>query len=488
MPSAPSLNWKEIDLVLSELDLPGQFVRDIHQPDAHTLLIEVSGRGRAERLLVRLAPPLVRIHATAHGTAADPGEPRKPGAAPKRFAALLRAHIRGGRIVDAAQVGQERVVRLSIHRADASTILWVRLWSNAANAILTQPDGRILDVFYRRPKRGEVAGLTFTPPSPGPQVREYAVRDLPGDGSFSERLDRAARETERQTGTLAVVERALRALGDREASLARRADAIEAQMAENGGFERLKEQGDLILANLQVATKGDRWLDLGDSRIELDGSLTPSQNAQAYFGRYKRARAAVSRLKAELADVTGELSRLRAAVASVSTGPDAGADGDQPDPAALLALLKELGIQAGGAPKQAPVGRAAPRTAPGLRFRSGSFVLLVGRSAVENDELLRRHVRGNDLWFHCRDYPGAYVFIRALPGKSFPLETMLDAANLAIHYSRTKASGAADLYYTAVKYLRRPRDGPLGLVLPTMEKNLRVKYEPERIQRLKEEP
>lgn len=480
MSSAPSLNWKEIELVLSELDLPGLFVRDINQPDQHTLLVEVAGRGRSVRLLVRLAPPLVRIHATARGSSADPAEPRKPGAAPKRFAAFLRAHIRGGRIVEATQVGRERVVRLSIHRADASTVLWVRLWSNAANAILTETEGRILDVFYRRPKRGEVTGLTFTPPAPGPQLREYAVRELPGEGSFNERLDRAAREADRETGTHAAVEAALRALLDHEAALARRVEADEARIAENSGFDRLKEQGDLILANLGLAAKGDRWLVLGDSRIELDGSLTPSQNAQEYFGRFKRARATVIRLKADLAETLAELSRLRAAVASAQTAGGL-------DPAALRGVLKQLGIEPGGAPKQAPPGRASKQTAPGLRFRSGSFVLLVGRSATENDELLRRHVRGNDSWFHCRDFPGAYVFVRALPGKSIPLEVMLDAANLAIHYSKAKSSGVADVYYTAVKYLRRPREGPIGLVLPTMEKNLRVRYEPGRIDRLKAE-
>jgi predicted ribosome quality control (RQC) complex YloA/Tae2 family protein len=109
----------------------------------------------------------------------------------------------------------------------------------------------------------------------------------------------------------------------------------------------------------------------------------------------------------------------------------------------------------------------------------------VGRSAKENDELLRRHVRGNDWWFHCRDYPGAYVFVKVPAGKSPPLETMLDAASLALHFSRAKNSGAGDVYYTQVKHLRRAKDAPLGLVLPTQEKNLHVRLDPARIERLK---
>ncbi len=36
---------------------------------------------------------------------------------------------------------------------------------------------------------------------------------------------------------------------------------------------------------------------------------------------------------------------------------------------------------------------------------SGGFLILVGRGAKENDELLRHHVKGNDYWLHARDYP-----------------------------------------------------------------------------------
>ena len=115
---------------------------------------------------------------------------------------------------------------------------------------------------------------------------------------------------------------------------------------------------------------------------------------------------------------------------------------------------------------------------------SGGFSILVGRSARENDELLRKHMRGNDLWLHARDFPGAYVFIKAVKGKSVPLDTLLDAGNLALFYSKGKASGKGDLYYTHVKYLKRPKEGKKGLVLPTQEKNLSVVLDMARIRKL----
>jgi predicted ribosome quality control (RQC) complex YloA/Tae2 family protein len=41
------------------------------------------------------------------------------------------------------------------------------------------------------------------------------------------------------------------------------------------------------------------------------------------------------------------------------------------------------------------------------------------------------------------------------------------------------------VYYTRVKYLRRAKGAKKGTVLPTQEKNIRIRLDPERIERLK---
>lgn len=114
---------------------------------------------------------------------------------------------------------------------------------------------------------------------------------------------------------------------------------------------------------------------------------------------------------------------------------------------------------------------------PGLHYEIDGWTILVGRNASENDELLRHNVKGNDMWLHTRDYAGGYVFIKAKNGKSFPLEILLYAGNLAVYHSKARKNGQADLYYTQVKYLKRAKNGPKGLVLPSHEKNLLVKLD-----------
>jgi len=239
--------------------------------------------------------------------------------------------------------------------------------------------------------------------------------------------------------------------------------------------ETLKTWGDLILSNIHALSRGDRWLTAVDSEdpnriwdIELDPLAAPAQNAENYYRRYRKAKSALENLKEERLQQQNQLDqvtrRLRRTLEREETS--------------LESLRQQMREQGRG-------GRERKREiTPGLSFTSGPFRILVGRNARENDGLLRGHVRGNDTWLHTRDYPGGYVFILSIPGKSIPLDTLLDAANLALLYSKGKESGRGDVFYTQVKYLKRIKDAKVGRVIPMHEKNLHVKLDAGRIRRL----
>ncbi len=480
-----SLNWKEIDLVLSEVELPGSLIEDIHQPSHDRFVLDLFRRGGHLSLLACVSSRYPRIHAIRGRL---PNPPRPP-----RFAAFLRAHIRGGKILTAEQVSGERIVRLVIRKAEEEKTLWIRLWGSAANAILTDSSGIILDAFYRRPARGEVSGKPFEPlparataqpaslptagpaePRPAASRKEYTIRDLPGEGSFSEKLEAhfGRLETEGDLGRMAAQAEAELTISENKvlASLER----LQARLGDYAHLERYKQLGDLLTSNLHRVHKGDRWLRVEDFYnnnvpldVELAPELSPTQNAERYYDRHRKARLGKSKVEEEVANLQRTLAGIQAQRASI-----AGAT----DPSALGRLAKSA------AHARKPLQQDE---VPGLVFSSPPYQILVGRTAKENDQLLRSRVRGNDWWFHARDWPGAYVFVKAQPGKSLPLETMLDAATLAVHFSKGKSSGRGDVYYTQVKYLRRAKGARLGTVIPTQEKNLSVSLDPARIERLK---
>ena len=467
----PSLNWKELDAVLAELSLTGCLVQDVHQPLHDTFVLSLYRPGPAEGhthflVLVGMSTQLPRIHVLT--------EKLPSPAKPFRFGAFLRAHIKGGRITAAGQVGHERVVRIDIAKGEQSLTLWLRLWGAAANALLTDAEGRILDAFYRRPKRGEISGGTFgteqITAAPARAPKEYAIRELPGTGSFSERLEVHFSQIVSADETESARARLETELGIRESKVLSNLEKLEKRLSEYDNAERLKQFGDLITAAIHRIAKGDRWVKVEDFynneaplEIELSPEHSAAQNAERYYERYRKARDGRDK-------VQEEIQHLRRMLAEIQRQREA---------------LTDAGAVMRAAAAPPPRKSAKTDDVPGLVFGEPPYRILVGRSSKENDELLRHAVRGNDWWFHARDFPGAYVFVKAPQGKSLPLEVMIDAATLAVHFSKGKSSGAGDVYYTQVKYLRRAKGAKRGLVIPTQEKNLRVTLDAERLQRLK---
>jgi len=401
----------------------------------------------------------------------------------------------------------------------------------------------------RLPKKGEITGGHYTPPENGvePQVRsrrehtrEYVVRELPGDSSFNAKIDAFYAEQGGALSLEALREQARRgcegSIGRLQAALQR----LRAKEAEFASADRLREYGDIILANIAAIKPGDAWLDctrgvrstprripyqnnnrkvvdadnfyahqnkhgeavwMNDStrcspnesinkaeqgglalaspvgagtdkgetlRIKLDPQKSPAAQAEFYYEQYGKAKKGLADIQTEIQAGERELQAIEQKLDALLT---------EDNPLVLAKLLKT-----GGA-KTTPA-TAQDKKRPGLSFRRGDWLIMVGRDAAENDALLRRHVKGGDLWLHARDFPGSYVFIKQRSGKTFPLDIMLDAGNLAIFYSKGRNNAEGDLFYTPVKYLRRAKNGPKGLVIPTQEKNLHVKLDQGRLREL----
>ena len=469
-----SLNWREIDAVLSELPLAGSQIQKIRQPDFSSLVLELYNQRQRFALYISLAQNATRLHRLTRKT--------ENSVALQRFAQLLRSRLKNARIESAGQIGEERIIKIEISRAGVDLVLWIRLWNNAANIILAEPDGRIIDAFYRRPGRGEVSGGCFSPDTAAragagkKQKKEYTVRELPGKGDFNSKIEEYYANTQTAGEVDKLKTRLERLLIQAESRLRTSIEKIAPRIGNKDEIEKTRQTGDLILSNLHTIGHGQRWLTVDNYfneeetvSIELDPALSPEKNAERYYTKARKEKKRLDLAIEELKSLESELSVISKKLASLE---------DENDPKTLKRMLH--GLKDGGGPV---VDQDAERI-PGLVFTSGPFRIHVGRTAQENDKLLRNYTKGNDYWLHSRDTPGAYVFIKSIKGKSVPLEVLLDAGNLALHFSKAKSAGKCDLYYTQVKYLRRPKDGKLGLVLPTQEKNLSVRMDEKRLNRL----
>ena len=473
-----SLNYKEINLILSELDLSGFQIQKAIQTTYDVLALKVHGRGESKTILIALSPGACRIHETFNSI------PRNDK--PLRFAEFLNSRIVNGWIEEVTQLGDNRIVRIVVKLGTNRYRLYIRLWSNASNVVVTDEAGAVLDAMRRLPKRGEISGGHYAPEdtmtqTSGIRTKEYEIRELPdssGKKTFNEKIDAWYAE---QGGALSLDALREQARKNFEGSIARLQASLEKLRFKKADYEtaeRLKEYGDLILANLASINKADEWLETknfynGETvRIKLDTRKGPSVSAEQYYMQYRKAKNGFAEICAEIEAGEKELARLESTLKSLLA---------ESNPLVLHKRLKT-----GGTPPIKGKGNDADRKRPGLSFRRNDWLIIVGRDAAENDALLRRHVKGNDLWLHARDYPGSYVFIKQRSGKTVPLDILLDAGNLAIFYSKGRNNGEGDLFYTPVKFLRRAKDGPKGLVLPTQEKNLHIKVDTARLKELEQ--
>jgi predicted ribosome quality control (RQC) complex YloA/Tae2 family protein len=486
-----SLNWKEINLILEELELPGAQIQKAVQSAFDVLCLKLYGKGGAKTLLVSISPLACRIHETF--------ESAPKSAKPLRFAEFLNSRIINGRIEEAVQLGNDRIVRITVRRnseeGEERFLIYVRLWSNAANVIVTDTEGKVLDAMRRLPKKGEVSGGFYRPESLSDSKvkssKEFQVRsfpddlltDLPPDSSFNQKIDAFYRQ---EGGALSLDSLREEARRKVEASIDRLKSSQEKLKEKKEDFsraERFKEYGDIILSNINLIKHGNEWLEVKGSgengetastvRIKIDPRKKPSASAEDYYEQYRKAKSGLAELQKQIEEGEEELSRLEETLNSLLA---------ETNPLVLNKLLRTSLLHG----KLVSPARQDDLKRPGLSFRRKGWLIIVGRDAAENDALLRKHVKGGDLWLHARDYPGSYVFIKQRPGKTIPLDILIDAGSLAIFYSKGRKNGGGDLFYTPVKYLRRARGGPKGLVLPTQEKNLSVKLEDERLKELEE--
>ncbi len=133
-----------------------------------------------------------------------------------------------------------------------------------------------------------------------------------------------------------------------------------------------------------------------------------------------------------------------------------------------------------------PQERGAARRGPFRRFTSSDDLpIYVGRNAQENDDLTFRFAKSDDLWLHARGTPGSHVIVRLEKGGEPPLETLKDAATLALLYSDLKKSGKGDVMFTKKKWVRKARGQAPGSVTVTQDRSLYVQLDKARLEALK---
>ena len=465
-----SLNYKEIELILSESHLDGAKIQGVVQSSFHSVTWELYDRERGRFLFyTEIGTQQSRLHVLSPGAKAAKTKKLQ------RFEQYARKNLEGSVILQCRQLPFDRAVVWELDNHGRRLRVYFRFYSGpGANIIVTDENDVIQDLLLRRPGRDEMSSEVLKVEVRDSSSREFTVRSWEGR-SFSQYIERTCAQEEAKDLYSTLLKQVQTRMEHDLGRLATSIHSAERTIEQNSGYEKLRYEAELLSANSYLIKRGQDsvtvtdWNNGGSSVcLALDKALTPGANVQAYYDRYQKAKGAYENAVAELERLQSEYSTVESRF--VRAMEDSG------DEEVNIRRLRSI------LDKTAPVVQV--QQGPGIRTTSGGFQIIAGRNAKENDDLLRHYVKGNDMWMHTRDFPGGYVFIKFRRDKTIPLEVLLDAANIAVLYSKGRNNSSVDLYYTQVKYLRRAKDSKTGLVLPTQEKNLTIKPDPARIARL----
>ncbi len=432
----------ELQLVTTEIAaaLVGAPVQKVMQPERYTVVLGM----KSAWLLLSADPRLSRLHLLAD-------KPPGTGDAPPPFCMQLRKELVGARLVSLHAVPGERAVELQFRRGDESRRLWLFVFGHSAQLVLLD-DKRPLGALG--PAR-EIRTALPLPRQISAEASRFGAHPSSEIAAFYQVEGSRLKEDDGQTAAEAARRTARKKLERLQQALTR-----DLEKARAAGEKR--KWADLLLAHLQEIPRGASSVTLPDDfeggrpiEIALQPHRSAKDNAQRLYTEHKRLTRAIVTIERRLDETATKLARLDSSPLDLKPAPP----------------------RAKGKQSQA-------RKPPYHEFRSerGSPIL-VGRGAGRNDELTFEVARGNDLWMHTRDVPGAHVVV-PLAGRPIDEQTLVDAATLAAHHSNARGEPQVDVSYTLRKHVRKPPRSKPGLVTLSDAKTLRVRVEPDRLARL----
>jgi predicted ribosome quality control (RQC) complex YloA/Tae2 family protein len=247
-----------------------------------------------------------------------------------------------------------------------------------------------------------------------------------------------------------------------ERANSKKIEEYEALVSGGDEIERLKIEGQLILANAHAipARAGSAalicWTEEGAEEriVSLDPDKDASANAEARFAKYRRKKRAVAAANALLPKLYRERDELVEQRVLLECNDDLNT---------LSLMMEEL-----GRPRSAPGARgAAPKkhagAAPHRRaeFADDGATLFYGLSAKGNRYVTFKLAKAGDLWLHAQGIPGAHVILRfaAVPDDETRERMTRVAASCAAFYSGARDSGGVKVDCAPRRYVRAIQDG-----------------------------
>ncbi|USZ67844.1 NFACT family protein [Halorussus salilacus] len=178
---------------------------------------------------------------------------------------------------------------------------------------------------------------------------------------------------------------------------------------------------------------GTVTVELDGTPVELDAETGVEKNADRLYTEAKRIEEKKEGALAAIEDTREQLEEVKRRKAEWEADPDEGEDGDDEEEAEDVDWLNEPSI---------PIRKQEQWYERFRWFRtSDGFLVIGGRNADQNEELVQKYMDGNDLFFHAQAHGGPVTILKTSdpsePSRDVevPDASKREAAQFAVSYS-----------------------------------------------------
>ncbi|WP_125763910.1 Rqc2 family fibronectin-binding protein [Companilactobacillus hulinensis] len=238
--------------------------------------------------------------------------------------------------------------------------------------------------------------------------------------------------------------------------------------------------GELLTTYMSQVKRGSKSITLTnyynneEVTIALNPELSPSDNAQRYYKKYRKLQNSIPHINEQLEITTGEVNYLESVLASLEYVDIEDVDG----------IIEEL-IDSGYIKKRKRNARKKRKKKIGEPFQTSNGIeVTVGKNNLENDQLTMKLSQKNHYWFHVKDTPGSHVILKT----SDPDEqSITEAATIAAYYSKARDSSKVPVDYVQIRNIRKPNGSKPGFVIFEGQKTILVDPDRDLVNKLKED-
>ncbi len=452
--------------------LSGSRIQKIQQPTRRDFVFSIRNKGVTKKLYININPQY--FHTCFMDKENEAKRLIEIPQKPPMFCMLLRKYLENSLIAKVEQPEYERILELYIETYNELSekiylCLAIELMGKYSNVILYNYDTNIIlgcahNVGAEKSREREMAGgLPYVYPAGRPEnwyACENSLSNYSGS-SINNFIDNYYAEAIYKDKFERLKEQLKQIVSSKLKKDKNSLKKMRYKLEKEINSDRYRLYGDLIMANLYNFSDYSKFIDAYDYenekniKIELDETKTLKENANNFYKLYNKGKNAI----AKITDLTAQLNIQIQYYEQILYSLDIAESVND-----LSSIKSEIEPDTSNSKKERRKASFEP-----MALEIEGYKVFVGRNNRQNDYIVSKLSKDDDLWFHTKDCAGSHVLLKCDNPSN---ELILKCASLAKQYSKASKSTKVGVIYTRRKYLKKPPASNPGYVTYKNEREI----------------